>query len=84
MEKFTKEFKGNGDAFSAVHKATEYLRENDYSYGSMCGNEPIAVMKGVWNIAKWKNLIPADRDCIDGKLTSDDFRNGNVLLVLNI
>jgi len=63
-------FQGNGETFSAHYAAQEWLRENGYSYGSTCRNMPIAIKKGDYSIAKWKNLTNEERQDIDGKLYS--------------
>ena len=74
-----KTFREEGD-FASVYKAEKYLKENGYSYGSMCGDEPIAIMKGDVLIAKWKNLSTEERRKIDGIMTSEDFRGGSVVV----
>lgn len=75
------EFNQTGN-FSAVNAARDWLRDHGYSYGSMCGDMPIGILKGDWCIAKWRNLTPKERNQLDGKLISSDFRNGPVVIKL--
>lgn len=74
-------FDQTGD-FKAVNAACNWLRENGYSYGSMCMNMPIGILKGDWCIAKWRNLNAKERKQLDGQLVSDDFREGPVVIQL--
>lgn len=75
------EFAQVGD-FSAVNAAKNWLREHGFSYGSMCMDMPIGILKGDWCIAKWRNLTAKERNQLDGKLISTDFRAGPVILQL--
>ena len=75
------EFNQTGD-FSAFYAATDWLKEQGYSYGSMCMGEPIGILKGNWCIAKWRNLNPKERKQLDGQLVSNDFREGPVVVQL--
>ncbi|WP_199287344.1 hypothetical protein [Acinetobacter portensis] len=75
------EFAQVGD-FSAVSAAENWLREHGFSYGSMCMDMPIGILKGDWCIAKWRNLTAKERNQLDGKLLSSDFRSGPVVLQL--
>ncbi len=75
------EFNQTGD-FSAVNAARKWLQDHGYSYGSMCMDMPIGILKGSWCIAKWRNLTPKERNQLDGKLISLDFRNGPVIIQL--
>ena len=75
------EFAQVGD-FSAVNAAENWLREHGFSYGSMCMDMPIGILKGDWCIAKWCNLTAKERNQLDGKLLSSDFRSGPVVLQL--
>ncbi len=68
--------------FSALYAAQAWLRENGYSFGSLCVGMPIGILKGTWSIAKWRNLTGKEREQLDGQLTSDDFREGPVVLRL--
>ncbi|MBA6068357.1 hypothetical protein [Pseudomonas mosselii] len=64
---FTKTFDQEG-TFQALYAAQNWLRENGYSYGSTCRDQPIGVMKGEWDIAKWRNLSRQDIAGLDGVL----------------
>ena len=74
-------FDQTGD-FVAVGAARAWLREQGYSYGSICMDMPIGILKGNWTIAKWRNLTAKERKQLDGQLVSKDFRNGPVVVRL--
>ena len=75
------EFNQTGD-FSAVNAARKWLQEQGYSYGSMCMDMPIGILKGSWCIAKWRNLTMKERKQLDGQMVSSDFRDGPVVIQL--
>lgn len=75
------EFNQTGD-FSAVNAARKWLQDHGYSYGSMCMDMPIGILKGSWCIAKWRNLTAKERKQLDGQLISKDFRSGPVVIQL--
>ena len=68
----------NKGTFEAFYAAENYAREQGYSVGSMCRSMPIALKKGDYHIAKWRNLSKLERLDIDGHITSKDFREGIV------
>ena len=72
-----KTFKVKG-TFKSYYAASAWLSENGYSEGSMYRGMPIGIMKGDWNIAKWKNLTSSEKKELDGTMTSNDFREGEV------
>ena len=74
-------FDQTGD-FAAVNAARIWLQEHGYSYGSMCMDMPIGILKGSWVIAKWRNLTTKERKQLDGQLVSKDFRDGPVVIQL--
>lgn len=76
------EFKNTGKVFSAHIAAENWCKENGYSYGCMCGNSPIGIVKGDVDIAKWRNLCEADIDSLDGTMYSNDWRMGDVVITL--
>lgn len=78
------EFENNGVVFSALRSAEKYLKDKGYSVGPMCGDEPIGFLRGDYNIMKWRNLSESDRFQLDGKIISDNFRDGNVRIIHNI
>lgn len=74
-----KEFPHTGQTFSGLYAAQAWLKENGYSYGSLCGFEPVAIVKGPYNLTqKWRNLTSKERAFVDWQITSKDFRNGAV------
>lgn len=66
--------------FQALWNAQAWLEHQGFSYGSLCRNEPVALMRGGVKVAKWRNLSVIERLKIDGKMTSPDFRNGPVMV----
>lgn len=80
---FKRTFKHAGESFSACNEAEKYLRSHGFSIGSMCMDEPRGLKKGanVW-IHKWRNLSIQDKDSLDGVMTSDDFRDGDITIHL--
>ena len=77
-----KTFNQNDFDFAALHAARAWIRDQGYSYGSLCRDMPIGLLKGEWTIAKWKNLTDKERNQLDGQMTSSDFRNGPVNVFL--
>ena len=55
-----KVFDKTGD-FAAFQEAENYLKENGYSWGSMQRDDPIGIMKGDYDIAKWRNLSAKEK-----------------------
>lgn len=74
-----KTFKANG-TFQSYYDAVQWLEDNGYSHGSMCGDKPMGIMKGDWSISKWKNLTNKQIKELDGTMTSSDFREGDVII----
>ena len=69
--------------FDAYYEATNMLRQQGYTLGSMCGNEPIGFADGdeYGYVAKWHNLNPSDRKMLDGVIVPNhDFRDGGVII----
>lgn len=69
--------------FQAYYKAETWIRENGFSAGSMCRDEPIGLIRypGV-SIAKWKNLSLRERKSFDALLLPmPDFREGGCKIV---
>ncbi len=73
------EFEVKG-TFQSLYTAQGWCTENGYSYGSLCGNSPVALWKGDCDIAKWKNLSQQDKKEMDGVMLSNDFREGKVII----
>ena len=73
----------NAGVFNALYAAQAFCLRSGYSYGSLCGHEPVALMKGEdVLIAKWKNLTGKERAFVDGLMTSTNFREGPVTVKL--
>lgn len=70
------------EAFAAIAAARKEARASGYSAGSLCCDEPMALVKGHIRIAKWFNIGTRDWRRIDGLLLSNDMRNGGVWTVL--
>jgi len=72
------------ETFGAYNDACAWLKENGYSYGSMCSSSPTAIMKGDWDISKWWNLSNEERANIHGTITSKSkgsgYRDGPVIV----
>lgn len=75
-------FNKRTDDFGNYYDACEFLTNCRYSYGSLCGNMPVALVKGRYNLPqKWKNLSALDKKNIDGVMMGNligSFRNGVV------
>lgn len=85
--KFKKVFSFVNDElpFYSLYESQHWLRNNGFVYGSLCGDAPIAIVKGedfsCYNLPeKWKNFSDEDKSLINGVLVSDDFRNAPVRL----
>lgn len=63
-----KAFDADGD-FGAYYAACEWLKQNGFSYGSMQRDDPMGIMKGDWEIAKWRNLSESDKKSLDGQMS---------------
>jgi hypothetical protein len=69
--------------FVALRKAEEYLRMNAFQWGSLDGDNPVGFMFGQYKVPqKWSNMSPEDKKKLDGVLISDDFRNGDVKVII--
>lgn len=75
-------FDKRNDDFGNYYDACKYLKDSGYSYGSMCGNRPIAIKKGEYDLPqKWKNFTTYGKSQIDGVMVGE-FRNGVVNVFL--
>jgi hypothetical protein len=71
-----KVFDEPGD-FRANEAAERWLDENGYSVGRMQGSAPRGILRGDFDIQKWRNLSDAERDALHGTMTGD-FRDGPI------
>ncbi len=66
-------------AYESFYLARLWCKENGYEEGSMCGDMPIALMKGEYNLPwKWKNMYTEERNSVDGVMVSSSFREDQV------
>ena len=79
--KIVKVFDRKGSDFEAFNDACAWLKENGYSYGSMQRDEPIGIMKGDYDISKWRNMTSTEHESLDGRLTGDK-RNGPITVTI--
>lgn len=76
-------FKEKG-TFQSKYAAESWLHKNGYSYGSTCaGNYPVAIKYGPYDLPqKWKNMDDEDQASVDGIITSTDWREGEVKVII--
>lgn len=81
-------FKEKG-TFQSMYAAQSWLRENGYSYGSTskdrktCQNLPVAICFGNYVAPqKWANFDDDDVESVDGIMTSNDWREGEVKVII--
>jgi hypothetical protein len=67
--------------FEALYAAKAWCKENGVSYGSSCAMSPTGLMRGEYQIAKWRNLSTSERESLDGTMTGN-FREGPVTITL--
>lgn len=66
------------DDFGNYYDAGGFIKSTGYSHGSMCGSQPIAIVKGEYSFTqKWKNFSASDKKNVDGVMVGD-FREGIV------
>lgn len=68
--------------FSAFYAAEAFCKERGFSVGSMQREAPIGVIRGDYNVQKWRNLRPEDKKALDGFIVGEDKRNGPVTVLL--
>ena len=66
-------------AFAANDAAEAWCREQRISVGRMQRGAPRGLLRGDYDIAKWRNLSTAERNALDGTMRGD-FRNGPVIV----
>lgn len=67
--------------FTALNAAQKWCRDRGISYGSLQRDDPVGLLVGEFDIAKWRNLSAVERQQLDGTLTGDK-RNGPVFIRL--
>jgi hypothetical protein len=72
---------GQAGDFAAYRAAEAWLAGFGYSVGRMQRGAPCGILRGDYDIQKWRNLSNAERRALDGTL-SGNFRNGPVLVQL--
>ncbi|WP_185961250.1 hypothetical protein [Telmatospirillum sp. J64-1] len=65
---FEKIFPYDGTPFGAMWAAERWLAENGYSVGHSEKGSPRGILKGDYDIQKWRNLRPQDRAALDGEM----------------
>ena len=76
-----KSFKVDG-TFESLYAAERFAKDNGYNYGSLCGNNPVALVKGDYDLPqKWKNFNRLEKNMAHGVMLSTDFREGEVTVV---
>ena len=70
-------FTSDGTDFSAINEARAWLWKHGYSVGVMQGPDPIGILKGDYDISKWRNMTREEIKALDGRVTGDK-RNGPV------
>ncbi len=69
--------------FNSKYAAEKWLHDNGYSYGSSERENPIAVMKGEYELPqKWSNISKMGKEVVDAVIVSDDFREGSVSVII--
>lgn len=75
--------------FVALYKAMEYLKMNAMSSGSVdrdvdtMKENPVGFMLGRYTVPqKWHNMDTTDKKKLDGVMISDDFRNGDLKIII--
>lgn len=74
-------FEDEGD-FCALEAARKWCRDHGYSYGSLQADAPTGLLKGLYEISKWRNMTPAEREALDGTMDAPGrtYRTGPVTI----
>lgn len=73
----------DGDEFSALRAAEEWLENRGFSLGRLQAHAPTGIKRGYYDLSKWRNLRARERRTLDGCLVGD-YRNGPVTLLLMV
>lgn len=68
--------------FESVSAAEMWCEKNKWAVGSMQREAPRGMMKGDYDISKWRNLDPDEISALGGVMISDDFREGSVDILI--
>lgn len=71
------------DTFNSLYAAQNWLAERGYSYGPGSVMCPMPVLKGDYQIAKWKNFTKQEIAQLDGKIDGN-FRDEPVTVTLKV
>lgn len=58
----------DGEDHSGLRACQEWLTANGFSYGPLCRDQPVGVLKGDYQIAKWRNLNHYEQQLLDGEI----------------
>lgn len=74
-------FVADGD-YKAYKMAQNWCEQSGYSYGSMQADAPTGLLKGNFEIAKWRNMTQKERDALAGILDAPGrtYRTGPVFV----
>lgn len=65
--------------FQAMYAAEKWCKENGVSYGNSQACAPTGLLRGHFNISKWRNLNKQERAALDGTMTGE-MREGPVTI----
>jgi hypothetical protein len=69
--------------FQSLYAAQKWAKENGYSYGSLDGHNPVALISGEYNLPeKWHNINYKGKHIVDGIMLSKNWREGVVEIIL--
>ncbi len=72
-------FESSGADFSACRAAEQWCEQNGISVGGMQGGAPRGLLRGEFDISKWRNLSTRDRAALHGQMMGS-MRDGPVVV----
>lgn len=69
--------------FVACREAEAWCKANGISVGRMQGHDPRGLLRGEFDIQKWRNLNAKERKALHGRMTGD-MRNGPVTVSIEL
>jgi hypothetical protein len=66
-------------AFEAMRAAEKWCDENGISYGRSQADAPTGLLRGNFDISKWRNMSKAEIAALDGTMTGN-LRDGPVII----